>query len=116
VKRRITIAKLLAALAVLGLLLAPLARPAMAATMQAAADHAVMDMPADMPCCPEQGPAKDCAKRCPLMATCMASSLQAMPPAASLYIPPKAGEILLSGNDAALAGLNTGPPQRPPKT
>ena len=111
-----TISKLLAALAVLGLLLAPLARPAMAATMLSAADHAAMGMPADMPCCPEQGPAKDCAKDCPLMATCMVGSVQALPPVARLFAPPKAAGPLLSGNDADPAGLSTGPPQRPPKT
>ena len=114
-KLRATISKLLAGLAVLGLLLAPLARPAMAATMLSAADHAAMEMPADMPCCPEQGPAKDCAKDCPLMATCMAS-LQALPPIARLFVPLKAAGRLLSGNDADPAGLSNGPPQRPPKT
>ena len=116
VKLRLTIFKSLAALAVLGLLLAPVARPAMAATMQAAADHSAMEMAADMPCCPEQGPAKDCAKDCPLMATCMAGGLQALPPVARLFIAPKAAGVLLAGNDADPAGLGTGPPQRPPKT
>lgn len=115
-KLRIAISRLGAALAVLGLLLAPLARPVMAATMPAVPDHAALEMPADMPCCPERAPAKDCAKDCFLMAACMAGNLQATPPVAQLFIPPEAATVLLSGNDADLAGLSTGPPQRPPKT
>jgi hypothetical protein len=116
VKLRMTMSKLPAALAVLGLLLAPVARPAVAATMQAVADHSAMEMAADMPCCPEQGPAKDCVKDCPLMAICMASSVPPLPAVAAPFLPPKAAELLLSGNDADPAGLGTGPPQRPPKT
>jgi hypothetical protein len=112
VKLRLTIFKSLAALAVLGLLLAPIARPAMAAMMQTAAEHVAMDMP----CCPDQGPAKGCAKDCPLMATCVASSLQAMHPAATLFMPPQAAGILLPTSDVEAVGLSIGPPQRPPKT
>src|SRR5262245_37636082 len=107
--------QLLAALAVLGLLLAPLARAAMASPVASAVDHAAMEMPADMPCCQEQGPAKSCATDCPLMATCMAS-LQALPPAARMLAAPNDGSTVRSGNDADPAGFSTGPPPRPPKT
>ena len=100
----------------LGLLMAPLARPAMAVTTQAVIGHTAMEMPADMPCCPEQAPAKDCAKDCSLMATCMAGGLQAMPPFARVFTAPKTGGVTLSGDDVSLSGLRTGPPQRPPKT
>jgi hypothetical protein len=116
VRSRVTISNLLAALAVLGLLAAPLVRPAMAAMMHTAAEHAAMDMPAGMPCCPDQMPGKDCAKDCPLMATCVATSLQAMPAGATLFTPPETAGILLPASDADPAGLSTGPPQRPPKT
>lgn len=113
---RSAICRFLAALAVLGLLVAPFARPVMAAAMQTTGEPAAMDMPADMPCCPDQMPAKDCAKDCPLMATCMAGSVQDMPPVAALFILPRTTQIVLPAGDADATGLGTGPPQRPPKT
>lgn len=116
VKLHLTISRLVAALTVLGLLLSPLAQPVTAAPVTAAADRVSMEMPADMPCCPEQAPAKDCTRDCPLAATCMAGGLQAIPPSARLFVPAESAGLLLSGNEAALPGLSTGPPQRPPKT
>jgi hypothetical protein len=73
---------LLSGLALLGLVGAPLARPAMAMNMPAAMHAAMSDdaampadaamaMPADMPCCPDKAPVPDCAKDCPLMALCL---------------------------------------------
>ena len=113
-----TIPKLLAALAVLALLLAPLARPAMAmpAVMHATmGDHASMEMTADMPCCPEKAPVPDCAKGCPLMAMCAAGSLQYMPTVSALVVPFTLASVVIPANGANLDGLTQRPPPRPPK-
>jgi hypothetical protein len=124
VKLLLAIRHLLAGLAILGLTLTPLARPAFAvsADMAAAAsdhapsvDNAAMAMPADMPCCPEQAPSPDCGKDCPLMALCMASVLQAAPHGAALLVPLTIASIVVPGESAKLSGLAQPPPARPPK-
>src|SRR5262245_17912354 len=65
----------LAALAVLGLIAAPLGNAAVASP--SASDAAsVMEMSSDtgmaaemaMPCCPDEAPMPDCGKHCPMMA------------------------------------------------
>jgi len=118
VKVRFVISTLLAALAMLGLVLAPLARPAMAmpaGLMAMAGDHTAMDMSADMPCCPDNAPVPDCAKDCPLMALCMAGTVLNLPASVGL-LPPKLANVVLPTNETGLPGLNHGPPPRPPKT
>jgi hypothetical protein len=107
-----------ALLAVVGLILAPLAKPAMAmaSEMHSAADRqGAMTMPADMPCCPEQAPAQDCAKDCPFMAMCAAQAFsnpqQDEGPVMALVL----ATVILPSNDADLISLAQGPPPRPPK-
>jgi hypothetical protein len=113
----------LAVLAIAGLILAPLGRPAVAmpSEMQGMlSEHGTTDaqtgmaMPADMRCCPDKVPASDCGKDCPLMVLCMASMLQSAPLGIPLYIPLLAG-IVIPGNDTNLGGLAQAPPPRPPK-
>jgi hypothetical protein len=116
---------LLPGLALLGLIGAPLVRPAMAMTMPAAMHAAMSDdaampadaamaMPADMPCCPDKVP--DCAKDCPLMALCLAGTVLSLPSGAGLLVLVRLSSLVLPGNDADLASQGYGPPPRPPKT
>jgi hypothetical protein len=119
VKRRITIRHLLAALAWLGLILAPLATSAAAMTSMdvaaAASEAASMDMPGGMPCCPESQKKPDCAKDCASMAMCAVKLLSGM--AGTGIATPFSISTLLAPADAAkLSGLAQAPPPRPPKT
>ena len=98
--------------AVVGLILTPIARPAMALAQDM---HAAMVMPADMPCCPDQVPMPDCAKDCPFMAMCAAQFVCSVPHGAGLVVALAFASIVVPGNDTDVAGLSQGPPPRPPK-
>ena len=117
-KRQPTIRHLLAALAWLGLTLAPLAAPAaMATSMEVAAasvEGASMDMPEGMPCCPDAQKKPDCGKDCPFMVLCAG---MAFPPDADLAfaMPVSLLAVIAPHDDAGLNGLAHGPPARPPK-
>jgi hypothetical protein len=104
-------------LAVLGLLLGPLARPATAAPIGgSAADavhHATMDMPSGMDCCPDQAPARDCGKDCPLMAICTAQAVA--PAAVGLNVPMTLSTVIHPGSHARVDSVRPSPPPRPPK-
>ena len=119
-KRHLTIQYLLAAVAWLGLVLAPLANPAnvLAVSMEMAAtsiETASMDMPEGMPCCPE--PAKpDCAKDCPFMAAvCSGIAFPPIAGGAILLAPTILLAVIAPSDDAKRSGLAQGPPARPPK-
>jgi hypothetical protein len=121
-----TIRRFLMTLAVLGLVLAPLAQPAMAmsadqsagmdhhAMMAGMADHAEMAMLESMPCCPDEAPMPDCGKHC-LMLMCAASLSPILPSAAWLAMPLAAATELIAGGDSTLSGRSPTPPPRPPK-
>jgi hypothetical protein len=117
------VAALLQALAVAGLLIAPLARPVMAmpASMPAAmaADHhagaSAAAMPDDMPCCPDETPTSDCAKVCPLTALCSVTISQNVPAAIVLAAIFGPARTIIPGDDAALDSIARGPPRKPPK-
>jgi hypothetical protein len=117
-KRQFTTRHFLAALAWLGLTLAPLATPvAVAASMEMAAvsvEGSLMDMPEGMPCCPDAQNKPDCGKDCPFMALC---SGMVFPPIAdvALAIPINLSVVIAPHDDAGLGGLAHGPPARPPK-
>jgi hypothetical protein len=118
VKRRLTIRHLLAAFAILGLVLGPLASPAMAISIDmsvAVADQTAMSMPEGMPCCPDQAPMPDCAKDCPFMALCATQFLSTMPPGTGFVMPPTRASVVVASNDLGLSGLKQRPPPRPPK-
>ena len=123
-------------LAVLGLAVAPVARPAIAmsnggmsnagmsnagmAIAGHAADHAAMAMPEgmlpeDMPCCPKKAPIPNCDKDCPLMAMC-ATQLLCNAAQGLLVVPLGLAGFLLPGNEFHVAGLSQAPPPRPPNT
>ncbi len=121
-------------LAVLGLVLAPLARPAMAMTMDTPGmDQAMMQsmsptMPADMDCCPHDAMQSDagkvqtdndaakapCGKDCPQMSACMASLASFTVHAHSLSFPVTATTITYLHVERSLAGLSRPPAPRPP--
>jgi hypothetical protein len=125
--RRPAIGHLLALLAVVGLMLAPLvhATMAMGTADQAmpAADHAMsmdamadMEMAgpmADMPCCPHKAPVPDCGNDCPFMALCSAMPFSV--PLASLIAPLAEAGIVRPGDQSDLVSLTCAPPRRPPK-
>ena len=129
VKRLATIRHLLSGLAMLGLILAPLAQPAMSGNLNPAMsahsmqDHAHsaalsadMAMPDGMPCCPDQAPTSDCIKHCPLMALCMSQFFQGAPASAGLLARASLRSSVVPANDPELTGQLHGPAPKPPKT
>ena len=120
-----TIRRILMSLAVLGLVLAPMARPAM--TMPAEQSigmghHAMMagmadqetTMPESMPCCPDEAPMPDCGKHCAMM-MCAASLSPTLPSAAWVPAPQPAATELIADGGSPLSGRIPAPPPRPPK-
>lgn len=108
---------MLPALAVMGLLVAPIARSASAvpsAPTAAAVEDATASMPEGMPCCPDETPASDCAKNCPLLAICMSPCMQSFA-ATGLSIPYRLAGLVAPDNDSRLEGLGQPPPGKPPK-
>ena len=110
-----TFVKLLTAVALLGMLLAPFAPGAMA---MSSAAHATADMSmmtgGSMPCCPDEAPAKSCAKSCPLMAMCVNQALPAQP-GFILQTFEMQPIKLVAANDAPLDGRAENPLPKPPK-
>ena len=115
------IGRVFAVLAVAGLVLAPLTRPAMAMPSEIHATahehgamhaHAGMAMPALMPCCPDKAPG--CGKDCPMMALCSVGALQA-PHGLALLVPLAVASILVPPSESDRSGLSQAPPPRPPK-
>jgi len=114
-----------------GLLLAPLAAPAMAGPASGTAHH--HDMPTmsgdiqtmsddaqamadDMPCCPGQTGIKDCGS-CPFVALCLLSiSLPAPSGAISLIERHARRNSLALSDDFLIDGLGARPPDHPPRT
>jgi len=84
---------------------------AMAAAM---ADDAA-NMSGDMPCCPEKSAPVDCAD-CPLMAICMATTLQAQPSADIAEAEPVMLGMLLPASDPEAESLGLLPPPKPPRS
>ena len=112
----------LAALAVLGLVAAPLGSVAAASPMASDAPGVVemssdTDMAANMamPCCPDEAPVPDCAKHCPMIA-CGAPVAPTLPAVSGLAAPHAVGVQLVGTTDAAFTGTKPIPPPRPPKS
>ena len=119
---RSAIARCFALLAIIGLVLSPMMRPAMAvaAGMPASAgvtaamvEMQAMGMPADMPCCPGKPTLPDCGKDCPFMALCAGMALNG--PVFGLFVPPAFASIVMPANQSQLVGIWQAPPRRPPK-
>jgi hypothetical protein len=110
------IGRLLSVLAITGVVLLPLARPAMAltgATHEVTHHHAAADILHDHNCCPTKAPGFHCDVDC--LAICAAQMLlNAMPgPAAGHELGLAA--LLLPYNHVGPEGLKQRPPPRPPK-
>ena len=124
-KRTLAIRRLLAALTIVGLALAPLSRPVMAgvafdASTQATSDQmspsaAADEMASDMPCCPAKAPAPVDCDKCALMAVCMTKCFTS-PLAALLHPFPDSGQIAPLQNDFWPDGFGQPPPEHPPRT
>lgn len=122
-KRTLAIRRLLAALTIAGLILAPVSRPVMAevpfgatqATSDEISPSAAADaMVSDMPCCPAKAPAPVDCDKCALMAVCMTKCL-ASPLAALLQPFPDSGQIAPPQNDFWPDGFGQPPPEHPPR-
>jgi hypothetical protein len=124
VKTVCAIRSLLAIVAVVGLVLGPIASPVMAmpapmptgvASDRAMVDGTAMAMPEDMPCCPTKAPIPDCDKDCLFMAMCATQFLADAVQGVGLVIPLGLASVFFPGNDTDVADLSQGPPPRPPK-
>jgi hypothetical protein len=118
VKRRFTSRYLLAALACLGLILAPLAAPAVGSQSDMAAssfENASVDMPDGMPCCPDLEKKPTCAKDCPFMAVCAGSAFPPLTNSSVFSVPITLLAVIAPRDAIKLSGLAPGPPAKPPK-
>jgi hypothetical protein len=119
---RLAMGRIFAFVAVLGLLLTPVARPAMAAATDVNVSLDVRsenDLTAsvamdEMPCCPAKPTLPDCGKDCPFMGLCVGAALLGAPHVA-LMVPITPATIVLPGGQIDLASIARAPPQRPPK-
>jgi hypothetical protein len=119
VKRSIHLCRLLAVFLIAGLVFAPLAARAnadpVASMARAAMAGDAASMPDGMPCCPEKSSPVDCAD-CPLLAICMAKTLQAQPSASVAQVQSVTLRMLLPGSDPEAESLGLLPPPKPPRS
>jgi hypothetical protein len=119
VKRSIHLCRLLAVFLIAGLVFAPLAVRAnanpVAPMAMASMTGDAASMSDDMPCCPEKSPPMDCAD-CPLMAICMAKTLQAQPSASVAQVQSVTLRMLLPVSDPEAESLGLLPPPKPPRS
>lgn len=112
---RLVFSRLLVALALLGVLLAPLG-PSIAAPMMKEQMHQA-GMSADMPCCPDEtSDDSGCGGSCPFVALCVASHICATTPAflngvLQLRLEPSPFPV----DAVALSSRAGDPPTRPPR-
>jgi hypothetical protein len=112
VKRSIHLCRLLAVFLIAGLVLAPLAARA---NVDSIVSMAMTSMSGDMPCCPDKSAPVDC-DRCPLMALCVATTLQAPLPAGIAEIRLVTLRMLLPGSDPEVESVAYSPPPKPPRS
>jgi hypothetical protein len=104
----------LAVFVAVGLAVAPLWAPAIAA-LPHAGGMADMSMSADMPCCPDEQKSKDC-QDCPLVAMCVLKTSQEGP--SMTFAMPVRRAIRTSHSvfdDVPADGLSRPPPDHPPR-
>jgi hypothetical protein len=115
------IGRLLAIAVIVGLVLAPLSRHAVAgmpsdASMAAVADDmSTSAMARDMPCCPSKAPAPIGCDQCVLMAACMSQCFAGVSTASFHPLFAASGKIAPLQNDAWPEGLGHPPPEHPPR-
>lgn len=108
-KVRETVPGLLSILALLGLLLTPLARLAIAMPTD------MSDMPMDMPCCQSDSLSPDCTEDCPFIALCMTGSVLNLPAIAGLLMPFELANLIPPNFNTNFSSRNHDPPLRPPQ-
>jgi hypothetical protein len=115
--------RILAVLAIVGLALAPVVRPAMAVPVSkdmqaamsgAAVDTVIEDAAPDMPCCPSTPALPDCSKDCPLMALCVAAPVHFVLQT-GLIVPLTFVIVVFPGAHSDLVSIAQAPPRKPPK-
>ena len=115
--------RILAVLAIVGLALAPVVRPAMAAPVPedthaamsgSAVDTVIADAAADMPCCPSKPALPDCSKDCPLMALCVTAPIHFVSQT-GLTILLTFVTVVFPGARSDLVSIAQAPPRKPPK-
>ena len=116
---RLFISWLLTVLIVVGLAVAPVAAPAMQASIMHASMTAEMtemsSMAAEMPCCPDEQKSKTCSD-CPVIAICVLTTAQVAPPATSALLVRHAVRTTHALRDDVFAdGLDRPPPDQPPR-
>ena len=111
-----TIGRFLSVLAIIGLAVVPIARPAMTLpnTNVAMVDDTAMGMPEDMACCPKQAPVPDCGKDCPLMALCVTAPIHFVSQT-GLTVPLTFVTVAFPGAHPDLVSIAQAPPRKPPK-
>ncbi|WP_394108467.1 hypothetical protein [Xanthobacter autotrophicus] len=110
--------RLLAILAIVGLIAGPFTAPVSGAAMAAASAMSMPEMAGDMPCCPDETPAvPNCQKTCPLMALCMAKWFSVAPTLSSLsFVFWDRSDAMRPASDVLGDALAIEPPARPPRT
>lgn len=118
---RLTIFRALIVLAVCGLIAAPVARSAIAMTMQASTsaitsgNNIGTDETAEsMPCCPKKAPSG--GHDCPLVSLCQAGANVSLTSEISLIVFSSTAYFLPLLNEQNFSGQAQGPPHRPPKS
>lgn len=111
------IPRLLAILAIAGLLTAPMATPSRAAAADDMSMATTSEMAA-MPCCPDEKPAvPDCSKDCPLAVLCLAKCCPGVAPAAAGVLARIAlVEVKTPRDDIWQELFPDPPPPKPPRT
>ncbi|GLI95864.1 hypothetical protein [Methylocystis echinoides] len=102
--------RVLATLAVLGLIVGSFVAPVQAKIV----DSTAVTMAGDMPCC-HGDKAPDCAKGCPLAIMCFAASLPAGAISAYAAKRIESLEVLPPFDDALVISIGSSPPERPPR-
>ena len=115
--------RILAVLAIVGLALAPVVRPALAVPISkdmdaamsgSAVDTVIADAAADMPCCPSKPALPDCSKDCPLMALCVTAPIHFVSQT-GLTILLTFVTVVFPGARSDLVSIAQAPPRKPPK-
>lgn len=109
------IGRVLAILAIVGLVAVPLVAPAAAMGPSNVAMSNMASMAGDMPCCPDTQKKSDC-KDCPLLAICGLKNLATRPIADAILVRPAKHYQLAVHDDLMSDGLNRPPPDHPPRT